>query len=258
MQQHAGRRWTLPSSQAQVVASIVLGSTEINSYRASIGRGIGRPPRPAGCEFCDGTRVWFDGWRSVASVVLADGRPRRFDDGLHVQRVKCARCRTSWPLRPAFLYPHRGFEPDLVEAAVLAYLADEHATYAGVAKQFGCSPRALWEWVRWLGRLLLPAALIAELSRVDSRVRAAELMPRAVPQDHPKAYSSGRAALLLAALQLLAAAALYAHVQPHPPDDPSPLRFLLMARFLAFRAVALVSRPGFSPPLPVEGQGPAG
>jgi transposase-like protein len=240
------------------VASIVLGWTEINSYRASIGPGIGRPPRPAACEFCDGVRVWFDGWRVAFCVVLADGRPHRFDEGLPIKRVKCARCGTSWPLRPAFLYPHRSFEPDFVEAAVLAYLADEHATYAGVAKQFGCSPRALWEWVGWLGRLLLPAALIAELSRIDSRGRAAELMPRAVSQDHPKAYSSTRAVLLLNALQLLAAAGLYAHVQPHPPDDPSPLRFWLMARFLAFRAIALVSRPGFSPPLPVKRRGPAG
>lgn len=248
----------MPSSQAQVVASIVLGWTEINSYRASIGPGIGRPARPAGCDVCDGERVWFDGWCVVFCVVLADGRPHRFDEGLPMQRVKCAGCGTSWPVRPAFLYPHRSFEPDFAEAAALAYLADEHATYADTAKRFGCSPRALWEWVGWLGKLLLPAALIAELSRIDSRVRAAELMPRAVPQDHPKAYSPARAALLLSALQLLAAVGLYAHVQPHPPDDPSPLRFWLMSRFLAFRAVALVSRPGFSPPLPDEVHGPAG
>ena len=260
MRTHAGRRWTVAFiAKAQVVASIVLGWTEINSYRGSIGPGVGRPPRPEHCEFCEGACVWFDGWRWAFSVVLADGRAHRFDEGLPIQRAKCAACRTSWPLRPAFLYPHRSFEPDFVEAAALAYLADEQATYVGVASRFGCSPRALWEWVGWLGRLLLPAALIAELSRIDSRVRAAELMPRAVPQrHHPKAYSSMRAVLLLNALQLLAAAGLYAHVQPHPPDDPSPLRFWLMARFLVFRAVALVSRPGFSPPLPVKRRGPAG
>lgn len=240
------------------MASIVLGWTDFNVYRANIGPGIGRPPRPSSCDHCHSEKIWFDGWRFIFAVILVDGSPHRFDEGLPIQRASCAGCGLSWPLRPAFLYPSRSFEPDFVEAAVLAYLGDPRATYDDVARQYGCSARALWGWVGWLGRLLLPAALIAEITRINSAARPVESMPRLVPQAHPKARSSARVELLLRALQLLIAAGIYARVQPYPPDDPSPLRFWLTACFLAFRKLALVTRSGFSPPLPDEVSGPSG
>jgi hypothetical protein len=69
----------------------------------------------------------------VFAVVLADGTPHRFADGLWIKRACCADCGTSWPLRPSFLYPHRSLEPDVAEAAALAYLSEAGATYAQVA-----------------------------------------------------------------------------------------------------------------------------
>jgi hypothetical protein len=67
--------------------------------------------------------------------VIDDGRALRCDDGLPLQRVKCSRCRRSWTLRPAFLYPHRSFQLDVVQAAATKYLAEEDGTYQRVA---GC------------------------------------------------------------------------------------------------------------------------
>jgi hypothetical protein len=97
----------------------------------------------------------------VFVTLLLDGRPLRFDDGLWLQRVACAGCWTSWTLRPAFLYPHRSYAPDLVEAASLAYLGDARATYGKVASRFGCSWTAMWAWISTLSRLTEPAAVPA-------------------------------------------------------------------------------------------------
>lgn len=101
------------------MASIARAWPEIKSYAASMGPGRGRPPRPSACtrRGCPPDRIWYDGWRLVFVTVLVEGQPLRLDDGLWVQRVACAGCWTSWTVRPAFLYPHRSYAPDVVEAA---------------------------------------------------------------------------------------------------------------------------------------------
>ena len=213
------------------MSSIALPWSEINAYRAAVGPGVGRPPRPQRCPHCDGQRIWFNGWRLVFASALADGKPHRFEDGLPIQRVKCAQCRRSWSLRPAFLYPHRSFEPDVNELASLAYLLAPEATYARVAERFGCSPRSVWRWVGWLATLVVPALLIAQVTQLDASSPAFSLVPRSVPAAHRKARSAQREDMLLRALQTLVALGLYARAQPHPPDDPSPLRFWLTVQY---------------------------
>ncbi len=240
------------------MSSIVLGWSTIKEYLATVGPKVGRPPRPRSCPRCDADRIWFDGWRLVYCVVLDDGTPHRFADGLPIQRVTCAHCDVSWPLRPAFLYPHRSFAPDVTEAAAVAYLCVPEATYDAVAERVGCAPRSVWRWVSSIAPLVEPAVLVAAIARVDADTPAAGLLPRAVPDDHEKARSTARRATLLRAYQVLVALALYARVQRHPPDDPSPLRWLLVHRWVAFRQRAIVSRPGFSPPTPEVLHGPSG
>jgi transposase-like protein len=217
---------------------------------------VGRPPRPSACARCDGARIWFDGWRVVHAVILKDSWCLRFDDGLPLQRASCAICDHSWTLCPPWLYPHRSFEPDVAEAAALAYLIDPAATYAATAEAFGCAPSTVWRWVGWTAELAEPASVIAATARIDPATPAADLVPREVPQDHPKARSVARHRALLRALQLLVALAFFARVQVHPPDDPSALRFWLVARFRAFGQLALLTRPGFSPPLENQVRGP--
>ena len=101
-----------------------------------------------------------------------------------------------------------------------------------------------------------PAAVIAATARIDPAMPAADLIPREVPQDHPKARSVERHQVLLRALQLLVALAFFARAQAHPPDDPSALRFWLVARFRASGEIALLTRPGFSPRLENPARGP--
>jgi hypothetical protein len=229
---------------------------QIKTYLAAIGPGMAHPPRPDAGAHCAGARVWFDGWRVVHTIVLDDGRRCRFDDGLPVQRVKCSVCEQSWTLRPPWLYPYRTFEPDVAEAAALVYLTDPAGTYASMAKAFGCATGTVWRWVGWVAELGDPAPVIAATARIDPATPAADLIPREVPQDHPKARSEARHRALLRALQLLVALAFFARAQVHPPDDPSALRFWLVARFRASGQVALLTRPGFSPRLENPARGP--
>lgn len=196
--------------------------------------------------------IWYDGWRQVFCTTLSSGEPYRFVDGLWLQRVACSRCWLSWTLWPPFLYPHRSYEPDLVESASYAYLQSASATYVRTAEQFGCSWTVLWRWIGWLSGLVSPAEVVAETARLDSSAPIADLIPRFVPQDHDKAYSPEREAVLLQALQVLVAIAVLSRTQSVPPADPSPLRWFVTVRFREFRLKALVSRPGWSPPLHME------
>ena len=238
------------------MASIVLGEAGFKSYQEAIGPGRGRPERPRACPFCDCERVWFDGWRQVFVVILADGRPHRFDDGLWIKRACCAECEGSWPIRPPLLYPHRSLEPDVAEAAALAYLADAGASYAQVAAAHGCSPRTVWRWVGWIAGLVVVGEILAEAERLTGDGLAAALIPRAVPQDHAKALSPERAGTLLSAFQALVALAVWARGQPIPSYDPSALRAWLAARFLAFREIHRLTAYSRSPPLPGDATGP--
>ena len=238
------------------MASIGLGPAEFKTYVAEVGPGRGRPELPSECLYCDGERIWRDGWRLVFCLVLEDGSVHRFGEGLPLQRVKCARCRVSWTLRPLFLYPHRSFEPDVVERAAMAYLAEASATYAGVAEEHRCSPRSVWRWVGWLAAVVHARVLLAEAERLSGTGQSAALVPREVPQDHKKARSAQRAATLLAAYQAACALAVWSRSQAVPPADPSPLRFWLVERFLAFREVHRLTAPRPSPRSPEDATGP--
>jgi hypothetical protein len=240
------------------MSSIALLWTDIKSYTQSIGPGRGRPERPTMCPLCNHTWVWYDGWRMIFCVVLVDGTPFRFDDGLWLQRVACSRCWFSWTCQPSFLYPHRSLEPDLIEAAALAYLRNPAGTYARISKQYGCSLTTLWGWIGWLSQLAEPAAIVAEAARLDPALPIAELIPHSVPQDHPKALSPKRENVLLLALQVVIAVVTWARAQAVPPSDPSPLRWFLSGQFRLFRRKALVTRPGWSPGIEVVQRGPTG
>lgn len=245
--------------QAEPVSRIVLPWTDIRSYRTQIGPELERPPRPTSCldPACPGERIWYDGWRHVYSIVLAeDGRAHRIDEGLPLQRVACSRCWKSWTLWPACLYPRRQFSPDVSEAAALAYLATPEATYVEVAARFGCSWTSVWRWVGWLGRLTAPEGLLAAILRLVADSPAIDLVPRQVPQDHDKAYSAERAALLLSALRTVVLVCLLWRALRTPPADASPLRWLLWVQFRAFpRPIGL--REGIaSPAFHIDRRGP--
>jgi hypothetical protein len=224
--------------------SIALAWCDCKTYGEEIGPGRAEPPRPAQCVFCDGIRVWFNGWRRVFPTLLVDGRPHRPPDGIALRRVRCGRreCRRSWTLRPPWLYPHRSLEPDITEAAALAYLLEPATSYATVATAFGCAWITVWRWVGWLAALAPPAMLLARAARLAAPGGPEPgLLPREVSAA-ARARSTARARTVRAAAQVLVALAVLHRAQPEPPADPSPLRWWLLAEFLAFRRLALLTR----------------
>jgi len=224
--------------------SIALAWCDCKSYCEDIGPGRAGPPRPTQCVFCDGVRVWFNGWRQVFPTLMIDGRPQRPPEGIMLRRVRCGRreCRRSWTLRPPWLYPHRSLIPDVAEAAALAYLREPATSYAAVATTFGCARITVWRWVGWLAALATPAMLVAHATRLGTAGGAAPgLLPREIPAAR-RARSTARARTVLAAAQVLVALALLHRAQPEPPADPSPLRWWLLSEFLVFRRLALLTR----------------
>jgi hypothetical protein len=222
--------------------SIALPWSEFKAYVAEVGPGRGRVARPAQCVFCDGERVWLNGWRRVLVTLLVDTQPHRLTDWLPLQRVRCAQppCGRSWTLRPPWLYPQRSLEPDLAETAALAYLVEPQATYWSVAQRVGCSWGTVWLWVGWLARLVTPAAVLARVAHLAPHAAIPALLPRTVAAA-ARARSRRRADAVLRASQVLVALAMFHRAQPEPPPDPSPLRWFLLDEFLAFRRVAATS-----------------
>jgi hypothetical protein len=178
----------------------------------------------------------------VLITLMVDGQPHRPADWVPLQRVRCARrdCGRSWTLRPPWLYPHRSLEPDLAEASALVYLLDARATYASVATAFGCAWITVWRWVGWVAALVMPAALLAQAARLAGGGADPGMLPRVVPAAR-RARSARRARTVEQAAQVLVALALLHRAQPEPPADPSPLRWWLVAEFLAFRRLALLT-----------------
>jgi hypothetical protein len=215
---------------------------DFKTYCDTIGPDRGRPPRPAQCVCCDGQHVWFNGWRRVLITLVVDGQAYRLDDWVPLQRVRCGRreCGRSWTLRPAWLYPHRSFEPDVAEAAALAYLLTPYTSYTVVARAVGCAWITVWRWVGWIARLATPAALLAQAARLDPAGADPAALPPAVPAA-ARARSAARARAVERAAHVLIALALLHRAQPEPAADPSPLRWWLVAEFLAVRRVAHLS-----------------
>ena len=146
-------------------------------------------------------------------------------------------------MHPPWLYPHRSLEPDLAEAAALTYLLDPRATYVSVATAFGCAWVTVWRWVSWISALVTPAALLARATRLAAPAGAdPRALPRAIPAA-ARARSARRAQVVRQAAQVLVALTLLHRAQPEPPADPSPLRWWLLAEFLAFRRLAYLTRP---------------
>ena len=225
--------------------SIAQTWSDFKAYCDEIGPGRERPARPVQCVFCDGERVWFNGWRLVLITLMVDGQPHRPADWVPLQRVQCSRaeCGRSWTLRPPWLYPHRSLEPDLAEAAAFRYLLDARATYTSVATACRCAWVTVWRWVRWIAALVAPAVLLAGAARLGARGGGVDplVLPHAVPAA-ARARSTARAQTVVRAAQVLVALALLHRAQPEPPADPSPLRWWLVAEFLAHRRLALLTR----------------
>lgn len=235
--------------------SSVLG-LDIERYRRLVGPSKGRPPRPTACLCCPATRIWYNGWRSVAPTVLVGPRPEVVS--IWVQRVRCSRCGLSWTLRPDFLYRYRWFDLAICEAALLGYLSVAASSYRSVAQGLACSWQSVWNWVSWVASLVHPGEIVAMTVEAQPDSPSPSLIPASVPGVHRKGQSKRRREQLLRAYQVLVALTLLARSRIEAEDDPSPLRAFLNERFLVYRQWSPATRTGFSPKARLEPGGRSG
>lgn len=113
--------------------------------------------KPLACVFCCHSTVWWNGDRGRAVTVLV------LDLVLHVagircRRVRCAKCRTSWTLRPEWMLPQRQVQLSVVAMVIAKVLFNQQKAGAKVpfvsqeaaGRAVGCSRRTVGRWLRWV------------------------------------------------------------------------------------------------------------
>ena len=81
--------------------------------------------KPCCCPFCQGRRIYWNGYRERSASVL-DGDRVVYLSEVVCRRVKCAdrQCKRSWTLRPPGLMPDRHYQMCVVASAARRFLFD--------------------------------------------------------------------------------------------------------------------------------------
>lgn len=157
--------------------------------------------KPAACIFCDGSPVWWNGWRQRTASVLIDEQVVHVD-AVACRLVKCgdSHCGRSWTLRPPGLAPQRHYQLCVVARAASTYLFDPAATEDQIAGSTGCARRTIRRWLGWLAGIASPEDLLRHLLEA-SDVPQAPLQEVAALER--KAGSAARRAVLESAARVL-------------------------------------------------------
>jgi hypothetical protein len=116
-------------------------------------------------------------------------------------RAKCSRCKRGFTYYPAWYYPRRQYQLDVVAEAAAQVVLGEHPV-RGVAVATGASATSVRRWIRWLAQLGRPADLLAVARRLDADAPAGA----GLPVTATVATTYCRAAQVLAALEHLGTA----------------------------------------------------
>jgi hypothetical protein len=128
--------------------------------------------KPGCCPFCQGSRIYWNGYRERSASVL-DGDKVVYLSDVLCRRVKCAnrQCKKSWTLRPPGLMPGRHYQMGVVANAARHFLFDPHSTLTSVADAHQCCRRTLGRWLHWVAGIAKPSALICRLRRLGALSR---------------------------------------------------------------------------------------
>jgi hypothetical protein len=123
--------------------------------------------KPCCCPFCQGRRIYWNGYRERSASVIEMDRVVYLSDVL-CRRLKCAdrQCKKSWTLRPPGLMPRRHYQLCVVASAARQFLFDPHSTLSSVAAAHQCCRRTVGRWLRWLSGIAKPSALIRRLGGI--------------------------------------------------------------------------------------------
>jgi hypothetical protein len=127
--------------------------------------------KPCCCPFCQGRRIYWNGYRERSASVL-DGDEVAYLSDVVCRRVKCAnrQCKKSWTLRPPGLVARRHYQLCVVASAARQFLFDPHSTLTSVAAAHQCCRRTLGRWLHWIAGFAKPSALIRRLEVIPGTV----------------------------------------------------------------------------------------
>jgi hypothetical protein len=159
--------------------------------------------KPCCCPFCQGLRIYWNGYRERSSSVL-EGDQIVYLSDVVCRRVKCAnrQCKKSWTLRPPGLMPRRHYQLCVVASAMRQFLFEPHSTLTSVAAAHQCCRRTVGRWLHWLAGIAKPSALIRRLGGIPgTAVFAARDNNRGIGTPARKVFErAGRVFCLLEAL----------------------------------------------------------
>jgi hypothetical protein len=135
-------------------------------YFLPLPQGQGSVKKPHHCPLCRCRRIYWNGSRERSASVLEGDNVSYLTDIL-CRRVKCAGCKKSWTLRPPGLMPRRHYQLGVVARATRQFLFEPHSTLTSVARAHQCCRRTVGRWLRWIGDLASPSALIRRLSAIS-------------------------------------------------------------------------------------------
>jgi hypothetical protein len=125
--------------------------------------------KPGCCPLCQGSRIYWNGYRERSASVL-DGDKVAYLSDVLCRRVKCAnrQCKKSWTLRPPGLMPGRHYQLCVVASALREVLFQPQSTLTSVAAAHQCCRRTLGRWLHWIAGIAKPSILIRRLHRLGT------------------------------------------------------------------------------------------
>jgi hypothetical protein len=143
---------------------------EIDKLKEQWDHYLQRVEKPCRCIFCEGTRLYWNGYRERSASVLIGDEVVYFADIL-CKRVKCAEpeCNRSWTLRPPGLMPRRHYQLCVVGHGVIQFFSDPRETLTSVAEAHCCSRRTIGRWLHWIAGIADPSDLLRRLSHISKK-----------------------------------------------------------------------------------------
>jgi hypothetical protein len=142
----------------------------INKFKEQWDLYLERVEKPGSCIFCEGDRLYWNGYRErSASVLIGDEVVYLVD--ILCKRVKCAEpeCSKSWTLRPPGLMPRRHYQLCVVAHGLMKFFSDSHETLTSVAEAHCCSRRTVGRWMHWITGIAEPSDLLCRLYHISKQ-----------------------------------------------------------------------------------------
>jgi hypothetical protein len=198
--------------------------------------------------YCGHERIWRNGCRKRSATVLTEDGEIVHVPELECPRVKCARCKKSWTLRPPELMARRHYQLSVVAEACGQYLCDADTSLGSAASRATATRWSVARWLRWLSEVLDPA----ELGRRLLTIIGAPILPRVPAVPRKSSCTTQRTMMLERAASVLALTEALAQALGREPPGLSSIVGDAMGPFDRVTTYAAPTIPGLAHRLTTE------